>query len=165
MILFHQVRKREYYADIENLWGIKTKQGWPHYHVKGKCVNYYHFLMFPFPYFLSSTKHKQQTVIHKHKTTALTFTSVLNCQIAYLENLLKMYNDEIHRLQKSELSLDDLDLEDSSFIHEHKLKRKVRTGFPWGCTGYKSGWNFYKYSLRLAQLILLFSSFPDDEDL
>lgn len=46
-------------------------------------------------------------------------------QIAYLENLLKMYNEEIHRLQKSELSLDDLDSEDSLFIQESKLKRKV----------------------------------------
>lgn len=46
-------------------------------------------------------------------------------QIAYLENLLKMYDDEIHRLQKSELSLDDLDSEDSLFIQESKLKRKV----------------------------------------
>lgn len=46
-------------------------------------------------------------------------------QIAYLENLLKMYNEEIHRLQKSELSLNDLDSEDSLFIQESKLKRKV----------------------------------------
>lgn len=46
-------------------------------------------------------------------------------QIAYLENLMKMYNDEIHRLQKSELTLDDLDMEDSLFIQENKLKRKV----------------------------------------
>uniref|UniRef100_H3CIB9 Death domain-associated protein 6 n=1 Tax=Tetraodon nigroviridis TaxID=99883 RepID=H3CIB9_TETNG len=46
-------------------------------------------------------------------------------QIAYLENLLKMYNDEIHRLQKSELSLEDLDAEDSLFIQESKLKRKL----------------------------------------
>lgn len=129
------------------------------------CKLLCHLLMFPFPYFVSSTKHKQQTVVHKPKTTTLTFTSALNCQIAYLENLLKMYNDEIHRLQKSELSLDDLDLEDSSFIHEHKLKRKVHRGFPWGCTGYKSGRNFQKYFTRLAQLIILFSSFPDDEDL
>lgn len=36
-----------------------------------------------------------------------------------------MYNDEIQRLQKSELSLDDLDLDDSLFIQESKLKRKV----------------------------------------
>lgn len=38
---------------------------------------------------------------------------------------MKMYNDEIHRLQKSELTLDDLDMEDSLFIQENKLKRKV----------------------------------------
>lgn len=37
-----------------------------------------------------------------------------------------MYNEEIQRLQKSELSLDDLDAEDSLFIQESKLKRKVR---------------------------------------
>lgn len=36
-----------------------------------------------------------------------------------------MYNDEIRRLQKSELSLEDLDSEDSLFIQESKLKRKV----------------------------------------
>lgn len=37
-----------------------------------------------------------------------------------------MYNDEICRLQQTELSLDDLDAEDSLYIQEHKLKRKVR---------------------------------------
>ncbi|XP_069575225.1 death domain-associated protein 6 [Brachyistius frenatus] len=46
-------------------------------------------------------------------------------QIAYLENLLKVYNDEICRLQRSELSLDDLGAEDSLYIQEHKLKRKI----------------------------------------
>lgn len=46
-------------------------------------------------------------------------------QIAYLENLLKVYNDEIKRLQEKELSVDDLAEEDSSYIQEHKLKRKV----------------------------------------
>ncbi|XP_026156343.1 death domain-associated protein 6 [Mastacembelus armatus] len=46
-------------------------------------------------------------------------------QIAYLENLLKMYNDEIRSLQQAELSLDDLGAEDSSYIQEHKLKRKM----------------------------------------
>ncbi|XP_067335650.1 death domain-associated protein 6 isoform X1 [Channa argus] len=46
-------------------------------------------------------------------------------QIAYLENLLKMYNDEICRLQQAELSLDDLEAEDSLYIQEHKLKRKI----------------------------------------
>ncbi|XP_041664256.1 death domain-associated protein 6 [Cheilinus undulatus] len=46
-------------------------------------------------------------------------------QIAYLENLLKVYNDEICRLQRAELSLDELGTEDSSYIQEHKLKRKM----------------------------------------
>ncbi|XP_041932337.1 death domain-associated protein 6 isoform X2 [Alosa sapidissima] len=46
-------------------------------------------------------------------------------QIAYLENLLKVYNDEIKRLQEKELSVDDLEEEDSSYIQEHKLKRKM----------------------------------------
>lgn len=46
-------------------------------------------------------------------------------QIAYLENLLRLYNEEIRRLQLSELSLDDMASEDSLHIQEHKLKRKV----------------------------------------
>ncbi|KAM6899714.1 death domain-associated protein 6 [Xenentodon cancila] len=46
-------------------------------------------------------------------------------QIAYLENLLKVYNDEICRLQQAELSLDELGAEDSTYIQEHKLKRKM----------------------------------------
>lgn len=46
-------------------------------------------------------------------------------QIAYLENLLKVYNDEIMKLQQRDLGLDDLEKEDSSYIQEHKLKRKV----------------------------------------
>ncbi|XP_068189720.1 death domain-associated protein 6 [Antennarius striatus] len=46
-------------------------------------------------------------------------------QIAYLENLLKVYNDEIHRLQQSELSIDDMGSEESSYIQENKLKRKM----------------------------------------
>ncbi|KAL3043496.1 hypothetical protein OYC64_003374 [Pagothenia borchgrevinki] len=46
-------------------------------------------------------------------------------QIAYLENLLKLYNDEICRLQQAELSLDDLGNEGSSYIQEHKLKHKM----------------------------------------
>lgn len=49
-------------------------------------------------------------------------------QIAYLENLLKLYNDEICRLQQAELSVDDLGKEGSSYIQEHKLKHKVRLG-------------------------------------
>ncbi|XP_071392550.1 death domain-associated protein 6 [Centroberyx affinis] len=46
-------------------------------------------------------------------------------QIAYLENLLKVYNDEIRRLQERELSLEDLGAEDSGYIQEHRLKRKM----------------------------------------
>lgn len=46
-------------------------------------------------------------------------------QIAYLENLLKVYNDEIHRLQQREMSIDELEAEDSGYIQEHKLKRKM----------------------------------------
>ncbi|XP_008301227.1 death domain-associated protein 6 isoform X2 [Stegastes partitus] len=46
-------------------------------------------------------------------------------QIAYLENLLKVYNEEICRLQQAELSIDDLAAEDSLYIQEHKLKRKM----------------------------------------
>lgn len=53
-------------------------------------------------------------------------SALYSSQIAYLENLLKMYNDEICRLQKAELSVDDLGAEDSLYIQEHKLKRKVR---------------------------------------
>lgn len=69
--------------------------------------------------------------------------SVLNfSQIAYLENLLKLYNDEIRHLQQAELSLDDLRSEESLYIQEHKLKRKVRLEFAVarGSTGYKYGW-------------------------
>ncbi|XP_039876294.1 death domain-associated protein 6 isoform X2 [Simochromis diagramma] len=46
-------------------------------------------------------------------------------QIAYLENLLKVYNEEICRLQQAELSLTDMEAEDSLYIQEHKLKRKM----------------------------------------
>ncbi|XP_054620478.1 death domain-associated protein 6 isoform X2 [Dunckerocampus dactyliophorus] len=46
-------------------------------------------------------------------------------QIAYLERLLKVYNEEICQLQRAELTLDDMGAEDSSYIQEHKLKRKM----------------------------------------
>ncbi|KAF5908779.1 death domain-associated protein 6 isoform X1, partial [Clarias magur] len=46
-------------------------------------------------------------------------------QIAHLENLLKVYSDEIKRLQERELSLEELEREDSCYIQEHKLKRKM----------------------------------------
>ncbi|MFT7811304.1 death domain-associated protein 6 [Arapaima gigas] len=46
-------------------------------------------------------------------------------QIAYLENLLKVYYEEIRRLQEKEISLDGMMEEDSSYIQEHRLKRKM----------------------------------------
>ncbi|XP_023133723.2 death domain-associated protein 6 [Amphiprion ocellaris] len=46
-------------------------------------------------------------------------------QVAYLENLLKVYNEEIYRLQQAELSIEDMAAEDSLYIQEHKLKRKM----------------------------------------
>nr|XP_057903366.1 death domain-associated protein 6 [Doryrhamphus excisus]XP_057903367.1 death domain-associated protein 6 [Doryrhamphus excisus]XP_057903368.1 death domain-associated protein 6 [Doryrhamphus excisus]XP_057903369.1 death domain-associated protein 6 [Doryrhamphus excisus] len=46
-------------------------------------------------------------------------------QIAYLERLLKVYNEEICQLQRAELTLDELGTGDSSYIQEHKLKRKM----------------------------------------
>ncbi|KAM8883455.1 death domain-associated protein 6 [Synchiropus picturatus] len=49
----------------------------------------------------------------------------LKKQVAYLENLLKMYNEEICRLQQAELSLDDMAAEDSIYIQENKLKNKM----------------------------------------
>ncbi|XP_043939488.1 death domain-associated protein 6 [Protopterus annectens] len=46
-------------------------------------------------------------------------------QIRYLENLLKVYSDEIHKLQEKELDLDDLEDEDSTYIQENRLKKKM----------------------------------------
>ncbi|XP_067829910.1 death domain-associated protein 6-like isoform X2 [Heptranchias perlo] len=46
-------------------------------------------------------------------------------QIRYLENLLKVYADEIKRLQERELDLNELEDEDSSYIQEHRLKKKM----------------------------------------
>ncbi|XP_077142316.1 death domain-associated protein 6 isoform X2 [Ranitomeya variabilis] len=46
-------------------------------------------------------------------------------QIRYLENLLRIYSLEIKKLQEKELSLDELEDEDSSYIQESRLKRKL----------------------------------------
>ncbi|MBN3275881.1 DAXX protein, partial [Polyodon spathula] len=46
-------------------------------------------------------------------------------RIRYLESLLKVYSDEIQKLQEKELELEDLQDEDSSYIQEHRLKRKM----------------------------------------
>ncbi|XP_029440024.1 death domain-associated protein 6 isoform X2 [Rhinatrema bivittatum] len=46
-------------------------------------------------------------------------------QIRYLESLLKMYTGEIRRLQEKELDLQELDDQDSTYIQESRLKRKL----------------------------------------
>ncbi|NXO00605.1 DAXX protein, partial [Rhinopomastus cyanomelas] len=46
-------------------------------------------------------------------------------QIRYLENLLRVYTGEIQRLQERELDLAELDSEDSSYLQESRLKRKM----------------------------------------
>lgn len=100
---------------------------------------------------------------------------VCSSQIAYLENLLKVYNEEICRLQQAELSLTDMEAEDSLYIQEHKLKRKVSLQcgaarwLPLSNTDIKAvkckclrqpEWQLLTPPSRV---LLLF--FPDDEDL
>ncbi|NXX39729.1 DAXX protein, partial [Tricholaema leucomelas] len=46
-------------------------------------------------------------------------------QIRYLENLLRVYMGEIKRLQEKELDLAELDSEDSSYLQEARLKRRM----------------------------------------
>ncbi|OCT67828.1 hypothetical protein XELAEV_18039132mg [Xenopus laevis] len=46
-------------------------------------------------------------------------------QIRYLENLLHTFSREIQKLQEKELSLEELEDEDSSYIQESRLKRKL----------------------------------------
>ncbi|NXY89029.1 DAXX protein, partial [Alcedo cyanopectus] len=46
-------------------------------------------------------------------------------QIRYLENLLRVYTGEIRRLQEKELDLAELDSEDSPYLQESRLKRRM----------------------------------------
>uniref|UniRef100_A0A8D0HNZ2 Death domain-associated protein 6 n=1 Tax=Sphenodon punctatus TaxID=8508 RepID=A0A8D0HNZ2_SPHPU len=46
-------------------------------------------------------------------------------QICYLENLLRVYVAEIQRLQERELDLSELDSEDSAYLQESRLKRRM----------------------------------------
>ncbi|NWH81883.1 DAXX protein, partial [Piaya cayana] len=46
-------------------------------------------------------------------------------QIRYLENLLRVYVGEIQRLQERELDLAELDSEDSPYLQEGRLKRRM----------------------------------------
>ncbi|NXV71811.1 DAXX protein, partial [Atlantisia rogersi] len=50
-------------------------------------------------------------------------------QIRYLENLLRVYTGEIRRLQERELDLAELDSEDSTYLQESRLKRKMMSIF------------------------------------
>ncbi|KAM4640848.1 death domain-associated protein 6 [Discoglossus pictus] len=46
-------------------------------------------------------------------------------QIRYLENLLRIYSREIQKLQEKELSIEEMEEEDSTYIQESRLKRKL----------------------------------------
>ncbi|NWI97911.1 DAXX protein, partial [Pitta sordida] len=46
-------------------------------------------------------------------------------QIRYLENLLRVHAGEIRRLQERELDLQELDSEDSPYLQENRLKRRM----------------------------------------
>lgn len=46
-------------------------------------------------------------------------------KIRYLENLLQVYAVEIRRLQERELDLEELDREDSAYLQESRLKRRM----------------------------------------
>lgn len=46
-------------------------------------------------------------------------------QIRYLENLLRVYANEIQRLQEQELDLTELDSQDSAYLQESRLKRRL----------------------------------------
>lgn len=46
-------------------------------------------------------------------------------QIRYLENLLRVYANKIQRLQEQELDLTELDSQDSAYLQESRLKRRL----------------------------------------
>ncbi|KPP60733.1 hypothetical protein Z043_121240, partial [Scleropages formosus] len=69
----------------------------------------------------SNAENPSTSIQEEHKKP----TKASRRQIAYLENLLKVYYEEIRRLQEKEISLDDMMEEDSSYIQEHRLKRKM----------------------------------------
>ncbi|NWU94612.1 DAXX protein, partial [Upupa epops] len=68
----------------------------------------------------SSSHHHQQ-----HHTPSHPHPAGSKRQIRYLENLLRVYTGEIQRLQERELDLAELDSEDSSYLQESRLKRKM----------------------------------------
>uniref|UniRef100_A0A8C4WYV7 Daxx histone-binding domain-containing protein n=1 Tax=Eptatretus burgeri TaxID=7764 RepID=A0A8C4WYV7_EPTBU len=55
-------------------------------------------------------------------------------QIRNMEHLLQLYAKEIRKLQAKELDLDEMKNEDSTYIQEHKLKKKMMHIFDRLCT-------------------------------
>ncbi|KAL8213610.1 UNVERIFIED_CONTAM: hypothetical protein K2H54_067415 [Gekko kuhli] len=101
-------------------------------------------------------------------------------QIRYLENLLQVYAVEIRRLQERELDLEDLDREDSAYLQENRLKRRMMRIFERLCelkdcnslTGrvieqripYR-GTRYPEVNRRIERLINHPEAFPDYNDI
>ncbi|KAL8213652.1 UNVERIFIED_CONTAM: hypothetical protein K2H54_067923 [Gekko kuhli] len=101
-------------------------------------------------------------------------------QIRYLENLLQVYAVEIRRLQERELDLEELDREDSAYLQENRLKRRMMRIFERLCelkdcnslTGrvieqripYR-GTRYPEVNRRIERLINHPEAFPDYNDI
>lgn len=101
-------------------------------------------------------------------------------QIRYLENLLQVYAVEIRRLQERELDLEELDREDSAYLQENRLKRRMMHIFERLCelkdcnslTGrvieqripYR-GTRYPEVNRRIERLINQPEAFPDYSDI
>lgn len=101
-------------------------------------------------------------------------------QIRYLENLLRVYAEEIRWLQAQELDLDELDSEDSAYLQENRLKRRMMRVFQRLCelkdcntlTGrvieqripYR-GTRYPEVNRRIERLINRPEAFPDYNDI
>ncbi|GBL77978.1 Death domain-associated protein 6 [Araneus ventricosus] len=78
----------------------------------------------------SSKSNPKKDIAPKHKRTD---EEELERRIRYLENYLGKLDKKIKKLQLKELSLDDLDDDDSSYIREDKFKRKFNRVFTLLC--------------------------------
>ncbi|XP_058028128.1 death domain-associated protein 6 isoform X3 [Ahaetulla prasina] len=101
-------------------------------------------------------------------------------QIRYLENLLRVYANEIQRLQEQELDLAELDSQDSAYLQESRLKRRLMHVFKRLCqlkdcsslTGrvieqripYR-GTRYPEVNRRIERLINQPEAFPDFADI
>lgn len=101
-------------------------------------------------------------------------------QIRYLENLLRVYAKEIQRLQEQELDLAELDSQDSAYLQESRLKRRLMHVFKRLCqlkdcsslTGrvieqripYR-GTRYPEVNRRIERLINQPEAFPDFADI